>query len=318
VTLWVNIAGNQWSEPIRIDGTPLVTDADSIRFADMLGNGVAGVLWSRDFSSGTRDRLFFLDFTGGSKPYLLHEIDNQIGAITRIIYAPSTRFFLEDQERSETHWRTTLPFPVHVVAHIEVIDAISRGKLTTEYRYHHGLWDGVEREFRGFAIVEQIDSEFFDRHNDQDSVGDDTLQAIVERKYFSAPTPTKTWFHLGPVGDEFGGWEELDLLNEYWTGDRPLLGHIPQSINFLGPLSANSNGRRVRRDGPRALRGRIHRSQLYALDGSLRDDRPYTVTEYAYGLREESPPKDTSTDCASFFRTRSCSVRRNGSVATIP
>jgi hypothetical protein len=25
-----------------------------------------------------------------------------------------------------------------------VIDEISKGKLTTEYRYHHGYWDGIE------------------------------------------------------------------------------------------------------------------------------------------------------------------------------
>ena len=39
---------------------------------------------------------------------------------------------------------------------------ISGGRLTTEYRYHHGYWDGVEREFRGFAMVEQLDTETFD------------------------------------------------------------------------------------------------------------------------------------------------------------
>ena len=48
-------------------------------------------------------------------------------------------------------------------ARVEVLDAISGGRLTTEYRYHHGYWDGVEREFRGFAMVEQLDTETFDR-----------------------------------------------------------------------------------------------------------------------------------------------------------
>jgi hypothetical protein len=33
------------------------------------------------------------------------------------------------------------------------------------------------------------------------------------------------------------------------------------------------------------------RTELYALDGTDRQDRPYTVTERAYGLREESPPE---------------------------
>ena len=55
---------------------------------------------------------------------------------------------------------------MHVVARVEVHDAISCGRLTTEYRYHHGYWDGVEREFRGFAMVEQLDTETFDAADD--------------------------------------------------------------------------------------------------------------------------------------------------------
>ena len=50
---------------------------------------------------------------------------------------------------------------MQVVARVEVIDEISKGKLTTEYRYHHGYWDGAEREFRGFGMVEQFDTETF-------------------------------------------------------------------------------------------------------------------------------------------------------------
>jgi YD repeat-containing protein len=38
------------------------------------------------------------------------------------------------------------------------------------------------------------------------------------------------------------------------------------------------------------LRGSTLRTELYARDGTDLQDRPYTVTEQAYGLREESPP----------------------------
>ncbi|WP_410960400.1 toxin TcdB middle/N-terminal domain-containing protein, partial [Salmonella sp. SAL4431] len=31
--------------------------------------------------------------------------------------------------------------------------------FTSTYSYHHGFFDGVEREFRGFGRVEQIDIE---------------------------------------------------------------------------------------------------------------------------------------------------------------
>jgi hypothetical protein len=159
VTLWINQSGNRWSDPIEITGTPPVYDMDAIRLTDLLGVGVSGVLWSADAGGLSRDSMFFLDFTGGQKPYLLNEMDNHMGALTRVGYAPSTRFYLEDQKRLETRWTTPLPFPVQVVARVEVIDAISGGKLTTEYSYHHGYWDGVEREFRGFGRVDHRDTE---------------------------------------------------------------------------------------------------------------------------------------------------------------
>jgi len=45
-----------------------------------------------------------------------------------------------------------LTLSVHVVSSVEVIDHFSKGKLTTEYHYHDGHWDGAEREFRGFGM----------------------------------------------------------------------------------------------------------------------------------------------------------------------
>src|SRR5262249_9175043 len=45
--------------------------------------------------------------------------------------------------------------------------------------------------------------------------------------------------------------------------------------------------RRARRNALRALRGSVLRTELYGKDGSTHQDRPYTVTEQAYDLREE-------------------------------
>jgi RHS repeat-associated protein len=161
VSVWINQSGNGWSDPIVIEGTPEVADVDAVRLSDILGNGTGGLLWSAGLIGRSRRNLFFLDFTSGRKPYLLDEIDNNIGAVTRVTYASSTHFYLEDQQDPKTRWKTPLPFPVQVVARVEVIDEFSKGKLTTEYRYHHGYWDGAEREFRGFGMVEQHDSEAF-------------------------------------------------------------------------------------------------------------------------------------------------------------
>jgi RHS repeat-associated protein len=290
VTLWINQSGNGWSEPIIIQGTPQVSDIDAVRLVDVLGSGISGVLWSRDANSPTRDHIFFLDFTGGLKPYLLHEMDTHMGAVTKIEYAPSTRFYVEDQKRPATRWKTSLPFPVHVVSRVEVIDHFSKGKLTTEYRYHHGHWDGGEREFRGFGMVEQRDTESFEAYSSSGLQGDESVFERVEPRHFSPPTLSKTWFHQGPVADEFGDWEELDRSSEYWSGDSHLLNHTEAVNKFLRSWPPTPDGRRVKRDALRTLRGSVLRTELYGLDGSHREDRPYTVTESSYGLVEIDPP----------------------------
>ena len=285
VLLWINQAGNAWSDPIEIDGTPSVTDVDSIRLVDLLGTGISGVLWSKDATvARVQENYFLLDFTGGVKPYLLSEMNNHMGAITRVEYAPSTRFYLEDEKRPETRWKTPLPFPVQVVSCVEVIDEISRGKLTTEYSYHHGYWDGAEREFRGFGRVDQRDTEAFDRYGAAGLHSEREFEP-VGLAMFSPPLETRTWFHQGPVGDEFGEWEETDYSNEYWYGDPQVLEPLDALSGFLRGLP-----RRVKRDALRTLRGRILRTELYAIDGTARQDRPYTVTESLHGLREVAPP----------------------------
>src|SRR5690606_21605551 len=143
------------------------------------------------------------------KPYLLQEMNNNMGAITRTGYTSSIEFYLEDEKKKETKWKTSLPFPVLVVKTVEVIDELSKGKLTTEYSYHHGYWDGVEREFRGFGRVEQQDTETFKRYNEKGLAGPEPFDN-VSLEYYSAPTLNKSWFMQGPMGDEFGGWYEQD------------------------------------------------------------------------------------------------------------
>ena len=308
VTLWINHSGNSWSAPIEINGTPRVSNLDAVRLIDLLGSGINGVLWSSDLNGVSSEHMFFLDLTGGVKPYLMNEMNNHMGAVTRVEYAPSSRFFLEDQQQLKTRWKTPLPFPVQVVASVEVIDRLSQGKLTTEYHYHHGYWDGAEREFRGFGMVEQLDTEAFDAYNRPGLHGEGTpFQKAEDPKFFSPPTLTKTWFHQGPIGEEFGDWAEADYSDEYWDGDPPVLGHIGQVNAFLRSYNSESNGsasssdRRIKRDALRALRGSVLRTEIYARDSSPRANRPYAVKEYTYGLREEFRPTSSASERRRIF-----------------
>jgi hypothetical protein len=284
VLLWINQSGNGWSRPLEIPATPRVTTPEAVQLVDLLGSGIRGLLWSADANGLGRDQAFFLDFTGVAKPYLLDEMDNHMGAVTRVQYAPSTRFYLEDAARRGGRWQTPLPFPVQVVARVEAIDEISRGKLTTEYTYHHGYWDGDEREFRGFGRVDQRDTESFERSH-APGPHPHAAAAAVPGERFSPPVATRTWYHQGPVVFESRGWRESDFAAEFWDGDSTVLGRPPAMVAFLDNLPPAAH-----RDALRALRGRVLRTELYALDGSARMDRPYTVTEHLYGAREEEPP----------------------------
>lgn len=270
VLIWFNQGGDRWStRPVVITGTPPLTNTRSVRTVDLLGNGTDQIVWSVDTGGPGDETLYLLDLTGGVKPYLLTRMDNRIGAVTSITYASSTSQYLRDQHAPATRWRTPLPIPVQVVTHVEVRDEVSGGRLTTEFRYHHGYWDGAEREFRGFGLVDRTDRE----------------TPAAGGAPGEAPLLTRTWFHQGAVGDEGDGWDEWDGAAEHWAGDPDILGHRAGVAAFLTGLPASPATRAVRRDALRTLRGRVLRTELIGSDGTARAGRPYTVTEHAYGLK---------------------------------
>ena len=97
---------------------------------------------------------------GGSKPHLLTGIAQQP---RRRDAASTTRRrpgSTSPTSAAGRPWVTRLPFPVHVVERVETARPRSAGnRFVTRYAYHHGYFDGVEREFRGFGMVEQWDTE---------------------------------------------------------------------------------------------------------------------------------------------------------------
>jgi RHS repeat-associated protein len=301
LTIWLNQSGNGWSEPIVIHGTPPVSEIDAVRLADMLGHGTAGVLWTYDYRTFADSTYKFLDLTGGTKPYLLNERNNNAGARTLVEYAPSTRFYTEDERQPSTRWRSRLPFPVQVVARVEVIDELSGGKLTTEYRYHQGYWDGEEREFRGFGMVEQFDTEIFARYNAPGLHGGQSFNAVDPIRY-SPPTLTRTWFHQGQVQDSQGTWSESSVRAMPWSGD-PAIFTPDRRIELTGiARTAARTADPVRiRHALRTLRGSVLRSELYALDDSPNRDQPYTVAESLYDVREIEPDDPGAADRLRIF-----------------
>ncbi len=190
MTLWRNQCGNRWGEPQRIAISVPPESLATMAVLDLLGHGTACLVWFPS-PKETASAIRYVEFMEGEKPHLLVRTKNNMGAETVIQYAPSTRFYLADSKEGRP-WITRLPFPVHVVERVESRDAITGNRFVTRYAYHHGYFDGEEREFRGFGMVEQWDTEDFPGPESNPSA-----PAPGDAVPYVPPALIRTWFHTG-------------------------------------------------------------------------------------------------------------------------
>ncbi len=87
----------------------------------------------------------------------------------------------------------------------ETLDWISRNRFASTYSYHHGYFDGFEREFRGFGRVDQIDTEDLGALT---AFGSFPPATNISAESYVPPVLTKTWFHNGayPMGGRVTPW----------------------------------------------------------------------------------------------------------------
>jgi Insecticide toxin TcdB middle/N-terminal region len=89
---------------------PPVDSLRSVQAVDLLGNGTACLVWTSSSQADARRSMRYINLMGGQKPHLLLHTRNNMGAETRLFYAPSTKFYLADRAAG-TPWVTRLPFP---------------------------------------------------------------------------------------------------------------------------------------------------------------------------------------------------------------
>ena len=280
VDFWFNQSGNGWSAKQTIYGTPPATDTTALAFADIYGNGTACLVWSYPHGRYPGSNYKVLDFCGGEKPHLLVRLDNHMGATTQVLYAPSTRFYLTDMANG-TPWATALPFPVQVLDTVEVIDHISHTKLVSRFRYHHGYFDGREREFRGFGRVDRVDTE---SHEDFTTGGLHDQTAAFDngnRAYHVPPKESRTWFHTGAWSDGLVLTESFQ--KEYWQGDGKAF-----TLKDHDLVVSDTTPETIRQ-ATRILSGAVLRTEVYGLDGTDRAIHPYSVSEATYRVIETQP-----------------------------
>jgi RHS repeat-associated protein len=291
--LYFNQSGNGWSERRTLGRFPPVDPSSSAMAVDLLGNGTACLVWSSSLPGSAGRSLRYIDLMGGAKPHLLVKVVNNLGAETRIEYAPSTRFYVEDKLAGKP-WITRLPFPVHVVARVDTYDYVSRNRFVTRHAYHHGYFDGVEREFRGFGMVEQWDTEEFAALSGS---GDFPSAANIDAASHVPPVLTRTWFHTGiylgrnRVSRHFAGLLDANDKGEYYR-EPGLSDRQARDLLLDDTVLPDGWSLDEEREACRALKGSMLRQETYALDGTAKAPHPYSVTEQNFTVERFQPQAD--------------------------
>ena len=124
---------------------------NEIRLVDVDGNGVPDVV------TGTEYQYTYFDILGRARTNLLTRVTNGLGASTDITYEPSTTRMLDAATRGDA-WTSVMPIITQVVRSVTVsnnlpVAARPASSYTTTYDYRDPVYDGVQREFRGFRGV---------------------------------------------------------------------------------------------------------------------------------------------------------------------
>jgi RHS repeat-associated protein len=158
VDVWLNVDGVSWTERHVITNTPAAPSFQHrVRLVDVNGSGTRDILW------GDGNNYRYIDLSGGSRPGVLNHVANGLGKTTDLEYASSTTLMLAAERTvglwelgKKTPWTSKAPMPIHVVTRVtdsDNLNLIGRkpGMYTTTYMYRDPVYDGRQREFRGFA-----------------------------------------------------------------------------------------------------------------------------------------------------------------------
>ena len=272
-TCWMNLSGNSFNtSPFEINPFPEINNQTKISVTDLLGNGVACIVWSSSLEKDTQTPLKYIDLMNSKKPHIMIGYKNNMGKEVSLEYTPSTKFYIDDKLAGKP-WVTKLHFPVHCISKTVTIDKISGWQFISSYKYHHGYYDHAEREFRGFGMVEQTDAEHFENWAKGDAAN------IVDKELHQEPVVSKSWFHTGAflnrekILNQFAHeywYEELHrfdnsiTITEFSLPDARLITGPGLPSGYIDNLSAHEW-----REALRSCKGMALRSEVFALDAPL-------------------------------------------------
>ncbi len=278
ITYWINASGNQFLEGVTLKGLPFIDNISSAQIIDFIGDGTPCLVWSSALAIHADAPIHFLRLTNGIKPRLLVSVENNMGLETRFHYGHSGQHYLRDKF-SETPWITKLPSHRIVVDKLETIDHIGNTHFNQLFQYHDGFFDGEERAFRGFCLVDQYDSEIY---RDTSRIPETT---------FSDPVCVRIWYHNGAAG-----WNKT-RTKSYYQHD-----HYSRQLNEYS-IEENSLGFDEFFDAFRSLAGQAIRKETYGLTTEgTRKPHPFQVSHNNYIIRKLQPKRKEQDPCFTVFQ----------------
>ncbi|GMV19447.1 MAG: hypothetical protein AMXMBFR56_76710 [Polyangiaceae bacterium] len=149
VDVWLNVDGVGWTDRHIITGTPASPSyANRVRLVDVNGSGTRDILW------GNGNKYQYMDLAGGERPWILTRVENGLGKTITLEYSTSTAEMLA-AEKAGDEWKSRMPTVVHVVKRVTESDNLTvagrpPASYVTEYSYRDPVFEGRQREFRGF------------------------------------------------------------------------------------------------------------------------------------------------------------------------
>ncbi|WP_413704090.1 SpvB/TcaC N-terminal domain-containing protein [Pseudomonas sp. Pseusp16] len=253
-----------WPQGVRYDRLCQVS------IADLQGLGCSSLILTVPHMEPRHWRYDFVS----AKPYLVNASHNNMGAVTGVSYRSSAQEWLDEKAELIAAGKAPvshLPFAMHLVSQQTQLDEITGNRLTQGFTYRQGFYDSFEREFRGFGLLLQTDTEA--SAAERSSLG------------FTAPILSKTWFHTGKA---------IDMRDDsYYRGDtnavdlRATLLHEYHLSDAAGRVIEPDE--ELVREMARALSGSVLRSEVFAADDDPATAVPYTVQENRFLIRQLRP-----------------------------
>ena len=150
VDIYINVDGVSWTERhVLFDTPPNPAHAQRVRLVDINGSGTRDIVWGDGFD------FKYIDLQRGRRPWLLTRVDNGLGKSIDLEYGTSTEEMLA-AERDGNPWERKMPTVVQVVKRVTESDNITvagrpPGVYVTQYSYRDPVYEGRQREFRGFS-----------------------------------------------------------------------------------------------------------------------------------------------------------------------